>query len=76
MNVPKRATKSRKKKPPHPLWLSVPEAGWRFFGLSRNGAYAAAARGELPVIKIGKRMCCPVIVLERMLAETAPKTTA
>jgi hypothetical protein len=30
-----------------PLTLSVPEAGKRYFALSRNAAYAAAARGEI-----------------------------
>ena len=31
-----------------PLTLTVPEAGKKYFGLSRNGAYDAAARGDLP----------------------------
>ena len=31
-----------------PLTLTVPEAGKRYFALSRNAAYAAAARGEIP----------------------------
>src|SRR6516165_6069102 len=31
--------------------MSVPEAG-RHLGLGKNGAYVAAARGEIPVIKI------------------------
>jgi len=29
------------------LTISVPEAGRRYFGLSRNGSYAAAVRGEI-----------------------------
>jgi len=37
-----------------PLTLSIPEAGKKYFGLSRNGAYDAAARGELPPIRIGR----------------------
>jgi hypothetical protein len=37
-----------------PLTISVPEAGRRYFNLSRNGAYAAAARGEIPTIKVGR----------------------
>lgn len=57
-----------------PLSLSVPVAGARYFGLSRGGSYAAAARGELPVIRIGKRLCCPVVALERMLEEARPKS--
>jgi hypothetical protein len=37
-----------------PLTISVPAAGKRLAGLSRNSSYAAAARGEIPVI----RRCC------------------
>ena len=36
------------------LTISVPEAGKRLAGLSRNASYAAAARGDFPVIKVGK----------------------
>jgi len=36
-----------------PLTISVPEAGKKYFGLCRNASYDAAARGELPIIKIG-----------------------
>jgi hypothetical protein len=49
------------------LTISVPEAGKRYFGLSRNGSYAAAARGEIPVIQIGRLKRVPVRALERML---------
>jgi len=50
-----------------PLTMSVPEAGRRYFNLSRNGAYAAAARGEIPTIKIGRLIRVPVRALELML---------
>jgi len=50
-----------------PLTLSVPEAGKRYFGLSRNASYDAAARGEIPVVKIGRLLRVPVRALERML---------
>jgi hypothetical protein len=50
-----------------PLTISVPEAGKRYFGLSRNGSYDAAARGDLPVIRIGRLLRCPVRALEAML---------
>ena len=49
------------------LTLSVPDAGKKYFGLSRNGAYAAAARGELPTIRMGKLLRVPVRALEQML---------
>jgi excisionase family DNA binding protein len=50
--------------------LSVEEAG-RKLGLSRNSAYEAVKRGELPVIKIGKRLLVPMAALNRMLGEAA-----
>lgn len=52
-----------------PKTIPVPEAGARYFGLSRNGSYDAAKRGEIPVIRIGSRLRVPVQALERMLQE-------
>ena len=52
--------------------MSVPEAGRRYFGLARNAAYAAAARGELPTIRVGGRIFVKVAALERMLADAVP----
>jgi hypothetical protein len=49
------------------LTISVPEAGSRFFSLSRNGSYAAAQRGEIPTIRIGRLLRVPVRALEHML---------
>ena len=49
--------------------LSVPVAGRRYFDLGKNASYTAAARKELPTIRIGGRLRVPVIALERMLAE-------
>jgi excisionase family DNA binding protein len=46
--------------------LTVPEAG-RIFGLSRPSAYAAAARGEIPTIKMGRRLLVPTGKLRVML---------
>lgn len=39
--------------------VTVPEAG-RWFGLGRSASYAAAERGELPTIAIGRRLVVPV----------------
>ena len=58
-----------------PLTISVPEAGRKYFGLSRNGSYDAAARGEIPTIRIGRLLRVPVRALDRML-ETAGQTKA
>jgi excisionase family DNA binding protein len=52
-----------------PLTLTVPEAGKRYFNLSRNAAYAAAARGEIPVVKIGRLLRVPVRACEKMLEQ-------
>jgi excisionase family DNA binding protein len=48
------------------LALSVPEAG-KLLGLSRNGSYEAAARGDLRTVKIGSRIFVPRRALEAML---------
>jgi hypothetical protein len=50
-----------------PLTISVPEAGKRYFNLSRNASYGAAERGEIPTIRIGRLLRVPVRALERML---------
>jgi hypothetical protein len=50
------------------ITISVPEAGRRYFGLCRNSAYAAAERGDIPTIKIGRLLKVPVKALEQMLA--------
>jgi Helix-turn-helix domain len=50
-----------------PITISVPEAGQRYFGLCRNAAYEAAARGDIPTIRIGRLLRVPVRALERIL---------
>jgi hypothetical protein len=47
--------------------LSVPQARRRYFDLGRGASYAAAARGEIPVIRIGRKLRAPVAALDRML---------
>lgn len=49
------------------LAYTVPEAG-RLLGISRNSAYDAAARGEIPIVRIGGRLIVPRVALERLLA--------
>lgn len=59
--------------PPPPsdlLAYTVPEAG-RLLGLSRNSAYDAAARGDLPVVRIGGRLIVPQVALMRLLESAA-----
>jgi excisionase family DNA binding protein len=45
--------------------ISVEEAGKRL-GVSRNLAYEAARRGEIPTIKIGRRLLVPLAKFDRM----------
>ncbi|MGL3107081.1 helix-turn-helix domain-containing protein [Bradyrhizobium sp. BR 1432] len=54
-----------------PLTYSVPEAGKRA-GLGRNAAYAAARRGEIPVIRFGSKMRVPAAKWDRLLTEGQP----
>jgi excisionase family DNA binding protein len=60
-----------------PLAISVPEAG-RLLRIGRSAAYAAAASGELPVIRIGGLLRVPLQALKRKLetADNARKPSA
>jgi len=55
--------------------MSVPAAG-RILGLSRNGAYEAARRGELPTLRIGGRIFVVRDALDRMLAAAEARAAA
>ncbi len=46
--------------------LNVPEAG-ALVGLGRAASYAAAKRGDLPTVRIGRRVVVPVPMLLRLL---------
>lgn len=47
------------------LW---PEVG-QMLGLTRNATYAAAKRGDIPVVRFGKLMKVPRAAFDRMLKE-------
>jgi excisionase family DNA binding protein len=49
------------------LTMSVPEAGKKYFDLSRDGSYRAAERGEIPTIRVGRLLRVPVRAMERLL---------
>jgi excisionase family DNA binding protein len=38
-------------------------------GVSRGSAYAAAQSGEIPTLRIGRRLVVPVAALRRLLGE-------
>jgi excisionase family DNA binding protein len=41
--------------------------------ISRNAAYAGVKAGEIPSIRIGRRVLVPKIAFERMLAEAGQR---
>jgi excisionase family DNA binding protein len=70
------AKKRRGRVRPESLTISVPEAGRKYLGLSRTGSYDAAARGEIPVIKVGKLRRVPVRAMEALLDKAARSVAA
>ena len=48
------------------LCITVPEAA-AMLGLSRNFGYELVKQGQLPVIRLGKRLLIPRAALEKML---------
>ncbi|MDP9355899.1 MAG: helix-turn-helix domain-containing protein [Chloroflexota bacterium] len=48
------------------LVLTVPEAA-RVLGIGRNSAYAAVLRGELPSLRLGRRVLIPRAALEHLV---------
>lgn len=56
--------------------VDIVAAGRDWFGLGRSASYAAAARGDIPVIRIGTRVRAPIAALDRMLERASVKKTA
>jgi excisionase family DNA binding protein len=50
--------------------LTVPETA-RVLGIGRNSAYEAVRTGEIPSLKIGRRVLVPRLAVERLLAGAA-----
>ena len=48
--------------------LSISEVA-KILNLSRNSAYAGVKRGEIPCIRVGKRLLIPRAALEKMLIQ-------
>jgi hypothetical protein len=55
---------------------SVPEAGKRYFGMCANASYAAAKRGEIPTIKVGRKLRVPVAAMEQIIAAAGVNRSA
>ncbi len=45
-------------------------------GISRNAAYEGVRRGEIPSIKVGRRLLVPRAALERMLEQPSEPKVA
>ena len=50
--------------------LTIEEAA-RVLGIGRNTAYEAVRRGEIPVVRIGRRFLVPRAALEQLLSAVA-----
>jgi hypothetical protein len=50
-----------------PFTITVPEAGRRYFDMSRAASYAAAMRGDIPTIRVGRLLRVPIRAMERKL---------
>ena len=53
--------------------MTIGEAA-KVLGVSKNKAYLAARDGQIPTIRLGKRLLVPLVALERMLADAGRGT--
>jgi excisionase family DNA binding protein len=65
---------ARQKSNENSLVYDVPEAG-ALLGLTRNGSYEAAKRGDIPTIRIGGLIKVPKAAFHRMLDGPAAKAS-
>ncbi len=56
-----------------PLVCTVEEAG-RLLGISRTLAYELVAQGELPALRLGRRIVVPFAALDALLAQAVVRT--
>jgi excisionase family DNA binding protein len=61
-----RAVREKSAAPQTPIVISIPEAAV-LAGISRQSAYEAARRGEIPTVRIGRRILVPRSRLLRLL---------
>jgi excisionase family DNA binding protein len=62
-------------KPDMAATMKVEEAG-KELGISRNAAYQAARAGEIPTLRIARRLLVPKAAFQRMLEHAGqPKTS-
>ncbi len=58
--------------PTERLTLTILEAS-RVLGIGRRQTYEAALRGEIPAVRVGRRVLVPRAALEQMLAQGGPR---
>jgi len=46
----------------------VPTAGREFYGLGVSASYQAARRGEIPTLRIGKKLIVPIAAVLKQLS--------
>ncbi len=56
----------RNRRPIKRATYTVPEAGEKL-GIGKNSAYEAAHTGQIPTIRVGRRLLVPRAALDRML---------
>ncbi len=54
--------------------ITIPEAA-KTLGIGRSAAYEAARTGQIPTIRIGKRILVPIAALDRLLSLEPNKRT-
>jgi hypothetical protein len=54
-----KTVRKQKRRPGLPRTMSIPEAGWEFYGLGEAASYAAAKRGEIPYVQVGSFEASP-----------------
>jgi excisionase family DNA binding protein len=74
-NLETRKRNSVRKASDERVVYDVPEAGAKL-GLSRNGSYEAARRGEIPTVKFGRLLKVPKVAFDRMLEQRGTRETA
>lgn len=55
---------------PQPKVLTIAEVA-AYLRISRGSAYEAARRGDLPTLRLGRRLLVPRVALEALLEQTA-----
>ena len=51
------------------MTITVQEAA-KLLGISKNLCYDAVARGQIPAVRVGRRLLVPRLALQNLLAET------